>query len=109
MSLIEDDDVVEALATDGPDDGFDVGIRIGRARRGEEHADTRLLQSASHITAPLPISIADQHLRRVDDTIVGHRQCADDLLHEQRLGMRRGSEDLHAAGGQIDDEDRCST
>ena len=26
MSLIEDDDVVKTLATDGPDDAFDVGI-----------------------------------------------------------------------------------
>jgi hypothetical protein len=28
MSLIEDDDVVQTLATDGPDDAFDVGIGV---------------------------------------------------------------------------------
>ena len=41
-----------------------------------------------------------------DRTVVGHRQRPHDLLHEQRLGVRRGSEDLHAAGGQVDDEHR---
>ncbi len=37
-------------------------------------------------------------------TILGHQQRPDDLLHEQRLGILRRSEDLHAAGGQVDDE-----
>jgi hypothetical protein len=45
-------------------------------------------------------------VRRVHRTILGHRQRPDDLLHEQRLWMRRGSEDLHAAGGQVDNEPR---
>ena len=31
MSLIEDNHVVQALPTDGPDDAFDVGILPGRA------------------------------------------------------------------------------
>ena len=39
------------------------------------------------------------------DTRLRHRQRPDDLLHEQRLRMRRGSENLYAAGREIDDED----
>ena len=40
MSLIEDDDVVQTLATDGPDDAFDVGILPERAWRGADGCQT---------------------------------------------------------------------
>ena len=36
MSLIEDDDVVQTLATDGPDDAFDAGILPGRTWGGAD-------------------------------------------------------------------------
>ncbi len=39
-------------------------------------------------------------------TGLGHCQRPHALLHEQCFGMRRGSEDLDAAGGQIDDKQR---
>jgi hypothetical protein len=35
------------------------------------------------------------------DIRLRHRQRPDDLLHEERLRMRRGSWDLHSAGRQI--------
>ena len=57
---------VQAFFFDRPHETFRVRVRIGRARRGEEHADTRLLESTPHITAPLAIPIADQQGRRAD-------------------------------------------
>ena len=106
MLLPDRNQPVQTFFFDRPHETFRVSVRIGRALRCEDHAETRLLESPPHITAPLAIPVADQHRRCVDHTILGHRQCAGDLLHEQCLGMRRGSEDLHAAGSQVDDEHR---
>lgn len=61
---------VKAFFFDRPHEAFSVGVRIGRALRDEDQADTRVLQSTPHITAPLPIPIADQDVRRVHRTPV---------------------------------------
>jgi hypothetical protein len=50
--------------------------------------------------------IADQHFRRVRRTGLSHRQRPHDLLHEQPLRMRRGSENPHTTGGHVDHEHR---
>ena len=42
----------------------------------------------------------------VPHTIPGHQQRAGNLLHEQCVGMRRGSENLHTPGGQVDHQHR---
>jgi serine/threonine protein kinase len=43
-------------------------------------------------------------LRRPHRTVLGHCQRSHHLLHEQCLGILCGSEDLHSAGSQVDDE-----
>jgi hypothetical protein len=72
--------------------------------RDQHDADVRVPEQTSYITAPFPIPIADQHVRRAQHIGFGYRERPDDLLHEHGLRIWRRSEDLHAAGGQIDDE-----
>src|SRR5262249_6675530 len=69
------------------------------ARTGVRTTDTRVPESTPRVTAPLPITIADQDVRRGYPIVLGHRQHPHDLLHEHRLGMRRRSEDRHTSGG----------
>jgi hypothetical protein len=69
-----------------------VGIR--RAHRDSDHADACVLGTTPHVPTPFLIAIADQDLRRLYGRGVIHRQRSNDLLHKQRLGMRRGAEDL---------------
>ena len=51
-------------------------------------------------------SSTDQHSPRTHHARVRHRQRPDDLLHEQSFWIWRRVEDLHTAGGQVNDEDR---
>jgi hypothetical protein len=106
MPLADRNQPVKALFLNRPHEAFRVRVRIWGALGDTDDADTSIVQSTPHVIAPLPIPIADQNVWRVHRTIVAHRQRPDDLLHEQRLGMRGGPEDLHAAGGQVDDEHR---
>jgi hypothetical protein len=93
MPIPERNQPVQALFFDRPNESFRIRVRIGRARRREHHADSRVPQLTSHVAAPLSIPIADQDVRRGHSTASGHRQRPHGLLHEQRFRMRRRSED----------------
>jgi len=62
------------------------------------------VESTPDVTAPRPVPIANQDLWDGRRTVIRHRQRPHELLHEQRLGMWRGSEDLDSPRGQVDDE-----
>src|SRR5262249_9218660 len=51
MPFIEDDHVVEAIATDGADEPFHEGILPGCARGGEDLADSHTLDSPHELLA----------------------------------------------------------
>jgi len=65
---------VQAFFFDRPHEPFRVRVRIGRALRDPDDADSCVPQSAPHVTAPLPIPIADQDVRRGHRTVLGHGQ-----------------------------------
>src|SRR5262249_20150468 len=106
MPLPDRNQPVEAFFFDRPHEALRVRVPVRRARRGKDDADTRVPESTPHVTAPLPIPITDRDVRRTAHTTGGNRLRAYGLLPEQRLGIRRGSEDLQTSGGQIDDEPR---
>ena len=105
VPLTDWNEAIETFFLDRPDESLGVGVRVGRALGDQHHADTCVPEPPPDIMAPFPIPIADQDLRSAHDTRLRHRQRPDDLLHEQRVRMRRGSEDLHAAGREINDKD----
>jgi alkanesulfonate monooxygenase SsuD/methylene tetrahydromethanopterin reductase-like flavin-dependent oxidoreductase (luciferase family) len=80
VTLPDRNQPVEAFFFDRPDEAFRVRVRIWRALWDEHNVDTGIPQSTSHVAAPLPIPIADQEVRRVHRTSIGHRQRAHDLL-----------------------------
>jgi hypothetical protein len=95
VPLSDRNQAVQALFFDRPDEAFRVRIRIRRALGSEDEVGSRVPELTPHVAAPLAIPIADQYVHRWQRAVLGHRQRPDDLLHEQRLGMRGGPEDLH--------------
>jgi hypothetical protein len=105
MPLAQRNQPIETFFLDRSHEAFGVRVCI-RSVFGDRHdTDARLSEPTEYVAAPFPIAITDQHMRLAYHTGLRHRQRSDDLLHEQRLRIRRGSEDLHTRGRQIDDED----
>jgi hypothetical protein len=100
---------VKAFVFDRSHEALSIGVRIRRTRRGQDDADPRVPESMPHVIAPFPIPITDEDVRRASRTTVGNRQRPHDLVHEQRFGIRPGSENLYASRGHIDDEHRVDT
>jgi hypothetical protein len=73
---------------------FGVGVRIGRLKRRLHDLHPRITQQPSHVPAPFPITIPDQHAM-VAQQVVGSGQRATHLAHEDIIRMRRGSHNLH--------------
>src|SRR5258705_2284621 len=105
VPLTDWNDAIETFFLDRPYESLGVRVRVWRALGDQHHADVRLPEPTPDILAPT----SDPDRRSRPDVgsrhPLRHRQRPHDLLHEQRLRMRRGSSDLHAAGPEIDDED----
>jgi len=106
VPLADRNQPVQTFLFDRPHEPFRVGVRIRRTRRSEDHANSRVPQSAPPLPAPLPSPIADQHVRSGRRTGLNDRQRPHALLHEHDVRMGRGSEDRHPSGRQVDDEHR---
>ena len=60
MGLVEDDDVIEALAAQGADEAFDIGILPRRPRRRLDFADPQGLDSAGERDPVDRIAVAQE-------------------------------------------------
>ena len=47
VTLVEDDDVIEAFAADRADDAFDIGVLPWRSRRGDDLLDSHRLDTSA--------------------------------------------------------------
>src|SRR5262245_8744269 len=92
VPLTDGNDPIETFFLDRPYESLGVGVRVGRALGDQHYANTRVPEATPDILAPFAIPIADHDPPSAYDTCLRHRQRPDDLLHEQRLRMRRGSE-----------------
>jgi hypothetical protein len=106
VSLPYRNDPVETFVFDRSDEALCVGVSVRRALRRQNHLDPSVAELASDCAAPFPISIANQHAMAREHAVVGRRHNAHHLRHEQIRWMRRGPENPHAAGRQIDHERR---
>jgi hypothetical protein len=65
-----------------------------------------VLQHVAQRCAPLLIPVADQHAAAGKHSLVGGRHCPAGLGHEGLVGMWRTADDLHAARGELNHEER---
>ena len=63
MSLVQNEEVIQALAADGPDCPFDEGVLPGCAGGGEDLANPQTLDSPRELLTVDRVSIAEQELR----------------------------------------------
>src|SRR3989442_6036128 len=80
MTLIEDDDVVQAFSADRADQAFGEGILLGGARGDEDLADAHVRDSASALVIIDRVPISEQ--------ILGRRFIGKSVEH--LAGRRRG-------------------
>ena len=102
MPLVEHDHVVQTLATDGPDDAFDVGILPGRPRCGADRRETARGDGSTECRIEGRVTVVQQEPR---GGIVG--ACVAELLSGPLgCGMLRhvDVQDATAVVGE-DDED----
>ena len=64
MTRVEDDDMIEALATDGADEPLDIGRLPGRARCDAHFINTEAAHTAPEWSAVDGIAVAQQVARR---------------------------------------------
>jgi hypothetical protein len=63
MPLIKDDDVVQTLAADRPDDAFDVGILPGRAWRGADRREAKPFDGAAEGRVEGRVAVVEEESR----------------------------------------------
>ena len=63
MPLVEDDDVVQTLAADRPDDAFDVGILPGRAWRGADGREAERFDGAAERRVEGRVTVVEEESR----------------------------------------------
>ena len=106
MSLVDDQDAVEEFAADGADEAF--GDRVGprRAHRCPDDLDVDGGEDGVEGRGELGVAVADQEPEAPAGVVEVHGQVAG-LLGQPRAGRVRGdAEDVYAAGGVLDDEER---
>jgi hypothetical protein len=75
---------------------------IGRLIRRLHDADPLVFEQPSDVAAPFPIPVIDQPAMVPQQSVLRGRERATDLAHEERVGMRRGPDDLDAARCEVD-------
>ena len=63
MPLVEDDDVVQTLAADRPDDAFDVGILPGGARRGAHGPEPERVDGSTECRIEDRVAVVEEESR----------------------------------------------
>jgi hypothetical protein len=61
ISLTHRHDPIEALMLNRPHEPFSVGVCVRRLKWRQHHVHASIAQLPSHILAPFPVTIADQH------------------------------------------------
>ena len=99
MRLVDDQEAVEQFAADGADEAFGDRVRSRCAHRRLDDLD-------DDGGGELVVVVADQEPERPVGVVEVHEQVAG-LLGQPRSGRVRGdAQDVHSAGGVLDDEER---
>jgi hypothetical protein len=60
VAAVDDQDPVEALAAEGADPAFGVGVRVRRSDRRPDHLESGRAEHLVEGTAELPIAVMDE-------------------------------------------------
>jgi len=106
VALAERDQPTQAFELDGPNEPLCMRVAVWSADGRLDDLDTGGAQKREHWAAPFAIAIANQHRARVETTVDVVGQMAHALQHEGVVWMRRGTNDVHPSGLQLDYKQR---
>ena len=106
VPLSEDQGAVEEFAADAADEAF--GDRVGprRPHRCLDDADVDGGEDRVECRRELGVAVTDEEPKPAAGVVEVHEQVAGLLGEPGAGGMRGDAEDVHAAGGVLDDEER---
>jgi hypothetical protein len=105
LAAAEDEQPVEALATDGADPALGVGVRIRCLDGRADHGDSFALQDVIAAARELGVAIVDQEAARLLAIIKSHQQVARLLGNPGARWVRRAGDELDPAALQRDEEE----
>jgi hypothetical protein len=100
VPLIEDDDVVETLAPNGPDDALDERILPWTDRTRHDFGDAQAGDPATHRLVVDAIAVSQEPSW---DGVLG--KCFDQLLRRPRGGRMLAAVDVHDPAAIVGDQD----
>jgi hypothetical protein len=93
----KDDDPIQALFLDRPDESLRVRIAVGRLERRLHDANADVGQNLEERRAPLGVPVADQDPVATEHAVIRAGQHTRDLAHEGVIRMRGRPHEMHAA------------
>src|SRR6266498_3741669 len=104
MAAAEDQEVVEAFATEAADPALGVRSRPGRPHRRLDYPDAFGAEDLIEVAGELAVAVTDKEPRLDALGFELHEQVARLLGHPPALGVRRDPSQVNAAGRQLDEE-----
>ena len=106
VSLVDDQDAVEEFAADGADEAFGDGVGPRRPHRCLDDPDVDGGEDGVEGGGELGVAVPDEEPEATAGVVEIHEQVAGLLGQPGTGGVRGDAEDVHPAGGVLDDEER---
>jgi hypothetical protein len=102
LTLVQDEEVIEALATDTPEEPFTDGIGSWSMDGSPEHLDAASFGYASKLGPVLPVVVAQEEARPFSPWC-----CFPQLLCHPGISRMAGDSNMHnSTGAKLDDKER---
>jgi hypothetical protein len=108
MPLVDDQEAVEEFAADRPDKAFGGRIRPRCTHRRLDDPDVDGGEDGVERGGELVVSVSDEEPEAAVGVIEVHEQIAGDLGEPGAGRMGGDAQDVHTAGGVLDNEERVS-
>jgi len=106
VSTVDDQEVVEEFAADRADEAFGDCVRPWCPRRGLDDPDVGGGEDGIEGGGELAVSVADEESEAAVGVVEVDEQVASQLSEPCSGGVGGDAEDVHAAGGVLDEEER---
>jgi hypothetical protein len=100
LAAAEDEQAVEALATDAADPALGVGVCVRGLDGCVDHGDPFASKDVIEAAAELGVAIVDQETERLLAIVEVHQQVARLLVDPGACWVRRAGDELDPAGAQ---------
>jgi hypothetical protein len=108
LAAAEDEQAIEALASDAADPALGVGVRVRCLDRRADHGDPFALEDVIAAATELRVAIVDEETERLLKIIESHHQVARLLGDPAARWIRCAGDELDPAALQRDEEEHVN-